>query len=552
MDTQRLILFVVFSFSLLMLWESWQKQDQPATSPPAPTQSSTTSAVPAPALAPTPTLDDQQQVAPAVASGALQNGARAVVTTDVLRAEIDANGGDLRSLALTRYQDAVDKSKTLQLLEQTPGREYVAQSGLIGAGLPTHKTLFQLVPGNYTLAAGQEKLQVPLTWTDPATGIKVIKTYTFQRNSYEIDVDYQIVNSGKLAVPVYAYYQLLRDGNAPEGESSFVYTYTGPALYTEQSKFKKVDFKQIDKGEQDYPRYANDGWIGMVQHHFVSVWLPKNGPKREFYTKTAGDGLYSAGVIMPQGSVQAGASLSFSTPLYAGPQEQKTLTALAPGLDYVVDYGWLTPIAAPIFWTLQKIHQYVGNWGWSIVILTILIKLMFFPLSAKSYKSMAQMRGLAPRLARLKEQFGDDRQKLHQAMMELYKTEKINPLGGCLPVVVQIPVFIALYWALLGSVEMRQAPFMLWIHDLSAPDPYYVLPIIMGITMLIQTRLNPTPPDPIQAKVMMIMPVAFSIFFFFFPAGLVLYWLVNNLISIAQQWYITHKVEAIKVGHAKR
>lgn len=547
MDTQRLILFVVFSFSLLMLWEAWQKQDQPSPAATKPISQSSTASV-----APVPTLDRQQAPPATAAASALQNGARAVVTTDVLRAEIDANGGDLRSLALTRYQDAVDKKKTLQLLEQTPGHEYVAQSGLIGEGLPTHKTLFQVVPGNYQLAPGQQDLQVPLTWTDPATGLQVIKTYTFHRNSYEIDVGYQIVNTGKNAFPVYAYYQLLRDGKAPEGESSFVYTYTGPALYTEQSKFSKIDFKKIDKGEHDYPRYANDGWIGMVQHHFVSVWLPRNGPKREFYTKTAGDGLYSAGVILPQGTVEPGTRLSFSTPLYAGPQEQKTLTALAPGLDYVVDYGWLTPIAAPIFWTLQKIHQLVGNWGWSIVILTILIKLMFFPLSAKSYKSMAQMRGLTPRLQKLKEQFGDDRQKLHQAMMDLYKTEKINPLGGCLPVIVQIPVFIALYWALLGSVEMRQAPFMLWIQDLSAPDPYYVLPILMGLTMLIQTRLNPTPPDPIQAKVMMIMPVAFSIFFFFFPAGLVLYWLVNNLISIAQQWYITRKVEAAKIGHAKR
>ena len=546
MDTQRLILFVVFSFSLLMLWENWQKHDQPQATISTATQASPTG------VAPVPTLDQQHAApAPTTVAPGLVNGARAVVTTDVLRAEIDANGGDLRSLALTRYQDAVDKKKTLQLLEQTPGHEYVAQSGLIGAGLPTHKTLFQLIPGSYTLAPGQDKLQVPLTWTDPATGVQVIKTYTFHRDSYEIDVGYQIVNPGKLAIPVYAYFQLLRDGKAPEGESHFIHTYTGPALYTEQSKFKKVDFKQIDKGEQDYPRYANDGWIGMVQHHFVSAWLPKNGPKREFYTKPAGAGLYSAGVIMPEGNVQPGTSLKFSTPLYAGPQVQKTLTALAPGLDYVVDYGWLTPIAAPIFWTLQKIHQFVGNWGWSIVILTILIKLMFFPLSAKSYKSMAQMRGLAPRLQRLKEQYGDDRQKLHQAMMELYKTEKINPLGGCLPVVVQIPVFIALYWTLLGSVEMRQAPFVLWIHDLSAPDPYYVLPIIMGITMLIQTRLNPTPPDPIQAKVMMIMPVAFSIFFFFFPAGLVLYWLVNNLISITQQWYITRRVEAAKTGRGK-
>ncbi len=546
MDTQRLILFVVFSFSLLMLWENWQKHDQPPATVSTATQATATSA------APVPTLDQQHAaLAPAAVAQGLVNGARAVVTTDVVRAEIDANGGDLRSLALTRYQDAVDKKKTFQLLEQTPGHEYVAQSGLIGAGLPTHKTLFHLTPGNYTLAQGQNQLQVPLTWTDPITGVQVTKTYTFHRDSYEIDVGYQIANPGKLAIPVYAYFQLLRDGKAPEGESHFIHTYTGPALYTEQSKFKKMDFKQIDKGEHDYPRYANDGWIGMVQHHFVSAWLPKNGPKREFYTKPAGDGLYSAGVIMPEGNVQPGASLSFSTPLYAGPQIQKTLTALAPGLDYVVDYGWLTPIAAPIFWTLQKIHQYVGNWGWSIVILTILIKLMFFPLSAKSYKSMAQMRGLAPRLQRLKEQYGDDRQKLHQAMMDLYKTEKINPLGGCLPVVVQIPVFIALYWTLLGSVEMRQAPFMLWIHNLSAPDPYYVLPIIMGITMMIQTRLNPTPPDPIQAKVMMIMPVAFSIFFFFFPAGLVLYWLVNNLISIAQQWYITRRVEAAKTGHGK-
>ncbi|MES2365936.1 MAG: membrane protein insertase YidC [Pseudomonadota bacterium] len=547
MDTQRLILFVVFSFSLLMLWENWQKHEQPVAAVSAPTQATSAG------VAPVPTLGQQAAPVstPIASAPGLVNGPRAVVTTDVLRAEIDANGGDLRSLDLTRYQDAVDKKKTMRLLEQAPGHEYIAQSGLIGSDLPTHKTLFQLTPGNYTLAPGQDMVQVPMTWVDPATGVKVTKTYTFHRDSYEIEVGYQISNPSKVAIPVYAYFQLLRDDKAPEGESHFIHTYTGPALYTEQSKFKKIEFKQIDKGEHDYPRYSDDGWIGMVQHHFVSAWLPKNGPKREFYTKPAGGGLYSAGVIMPEGSVQPGANLSFTTPLYAGPQIQKTLTALAPGLDYVVDYGMLTPIAAPIFWTLQKIHHFVGNWGWSIVILTILIKLMFLPLSAKSYKSMALMRGLAPRLQRLKEQYGDDRQKLHQAMMELYKTEKINPLGGCLPVVVQIPVFISLYWTLLGSVEMRQAPFILWIHDLSAPDPYYVLPIIMGITMLVQTRLNPTPPDPIQAKVMMIMPVAFSIFFFFFPAGLVLYWLVNNLISISQQWYITRRVEAAKVGHAK-
>ena len=547
MDTQRLILFVVFSFSLLMLWEAWQKQDapQPAATVTAPTNVN--------ANAPVPALTQAAvSAAPNNTANHLPVAAQAVVTTDLVRAVIDANGGDLRSLALLRYQDPLDKNKPLFLFEQSPDHTYVAQTGLIGTGLPNHKSLFTLVPGNYQLAQGQQSLTVPLVWVDAQTGLKVTKLYTFHRDSYKIDVAYQITNPGTNVVPVDAYFQLLRDGKTPEGESSVVHTFTGPALYTEASKFTKIEFKKLDKGEQDYPKFANDGWIGMVQHHFVSVWLPKNGGKREFYAKAIGNNQYSAGVILPEGKVQPGSTLSFEVPMYVGPQIQKTLTALAPGLDYVVDYGWLTPIAAPIFWALQKIHGVVGNWGWAIVILTILIKLMFFPLSAKSYQSMAQMRGLAPKLQRLKELHGDDRQKLHQSMMDLYKTEKVNPLGGCLPVVVQIPVFIALYWALLGSVEMRQAPFIGWIHDLSAPDPFYVLPIIMGLTMILQTRLNPTPPDPIQAKVMMIMPVAFSIFFFFFPAGLVLYWVVNNVLSISQQWVITRKYEAAQAGHAKR
>jgi len=458
----------------------------------------------------------------------------------------------LRSLALLRYQDPLDKNKPLFLFEQSANHTYVAQTGLIGTGLPNHKTLFTLVPGNYQLAPGQDKLVIPLVWVDAQTGLKVTKLYTFHRDSYTIDVAYQLTNPSANTIPVDAYFQLLRDGKTPEGESSLVHTFTGPALYTEASKFTKIEFKKLDKGEQDYPKFANDGWIGMVQHHFVSVWLPKNGSKREFYAKATGNNQYSAGVILPEGKLLPGSTLAFEVPMYVGPQIQKTLTVLAPGLDYVVDYGWLTPIAAPIFWALQKIHGVVGNWGWAIVILTILIKLMFFPLSAKSYQSMAQMRGLAPKLQRLKEMHGDDRQKLHQAMMDLYKTEKVNPLGGCLPVVVQIPVFIALYWALLGSVEMRQAPFIGWIHNLSAPDPFYILPIIMGLTMILQTRLNPTPPDPIQAKVMMVMPVAFSVFFFFFPAGLVLYWVVNNVLSISQQWVITRKYEAAQAGHAKR
>ncbi|MDO9189230.1 MAG: membrane protein insertase YidC, partial [Sulfurimicrobium sp.] len=323
--------------------------------------------------------------------------------------------------------------------------------------------------------------------------------------------------------------------------------------YTENQKFQKVSFSDIEKNKTTHQKQSNDGWVAMLQHYFLSAWLPNNGMSREFYTKAMGNKLYAAGVILPVGSIAPGASGMISVPLYAGPQEQENLSKLAPGLDLTIDYGLLTIIAAPLFWVLSKIQGMVNNWGVAIILLTVLIKLAFYPLAAKSYRSMAHMRVLGPKLQKLKEQYGDDRQRLHQAMMELYKTEKVNPLGGCLPVVVQIPVFIALYWVLLASVEMRHAPFALWIQDLSAADPYYVLPIIMGITMIIQTKLNPTPPDPIQAKVMMVMPFAFSIFFFFFPAGLVLYWVVNNVLSIAQQWQITRSMEQLHAakGHGK-
>ncbi len=551
MDIQRLILFVVFSFSLLMLWENWQKDQAPQT--PAIVTNTATSAAninnapvaPSAAKSATDTVVKK-------ADGILVNGTQVVVTTNLVRAVIDTNGGDIRSLVMLRYHDPVDPAKYLNLFEQSATHTYVGQSGLVGAGLPNHKSVYTVAANSYALASNQNKVVVPLTWVDAQSGVQLTKDYVFYRDSYKIDVTYHLTNTSNQTIPLQAYFQILRDGKTPEGESSLVHTFTGPAFYTDANKFTKIDFSELDKGEQNYPKAVDNGWVAMVQHHFVSAWLPGNGSKREFYAEALGQNLYRAGVIVPEGELKPGASTSFTVPMYAGPQEQKTLTALAPGLDYVVDYGWLTPISAPIFWALQKIHGIVGNWGWAIVILTILIKLMFFPLSAKSYQSMAQMRGLAPKLQRLKETFGDDRQKLHQAMMDLYKTEKVNPLGGCLPVVVQIPVFIALYWALLGSVEMRQAPFILWIHDLSTPDPYYVLPIIMGLTMIIQTKLNPAPPDPMQAKIMMIMPVAFSVFFFFFPAGLVLYWVVNNVLSISQQWVITRKYEAAQAANAKR
>jgi YidC/Oxa1 family membrane protein insertase len=549
MDTQRLILFVVFSFAVLLLWDAWQKDHQPAPQAPSISASRTV-----PAQAPVPSLG--QQMAPSVGQPAavgdgLLRGARAKVKTDVLNAVIDANGGDIRRLEFTKYGDSLDPQKHFVLFEEAQDKLYVAQTGLIGASLPSHRAQFKLTPGDYVLSPGDSELKVRLEWTDPS-GLQVSKIYTFHRGSYVIDVAYEIQNHGPAAVEPYAYYQLLRHGKPPAGDPKFVSTYTGVAVYTDKEKYQKVAFPDIDKGKQAYPRYSDDGWIAMLQHYFLSAWLPGEKLRREFYTKVGADGIYTAGVVVPVGVIQPGASKTLTVPLYAGPQEQDKLSTLSPGLGLTVDYGWLTIIATPLFAVLSFMHSWANNWGVAIILLTILIKLVFFPLSAKSYRSMAQMRVLAPKLQKLKEQYGEDRQRLHQAMMELYKTEKVNPLGGCLPIAVQIPVFIALYWVLLASVEMRQAPFMLWIQDLSTPDPFYVLPVIMGITMIIQTRLNPTPPDPIQAKVMKIMPIAFSIFFFFFPAGLVLYWVVNNVLSITQQWFITRRLEGAQTGNVKR
>lgn len=547
MDTKRLILFVVFSFSILMLWDSWQKEQHPV--PAQVTTAPFESPTPLPSTAwNTPHSSATPDILPQ-----MDAGEKLRVSTDTLKVIIDTAGGDIRHLELLRHHDAVDKSKNFVLFSDQKPHIYIAQSGLIGSNLPNHKTHFSAPSSEYRLADGTDELKVTLTAPEVA-GVKVDKIFTFHRDSYVIDVAYKIHNGSAAAMAPSAYYQLVRDESKPQGDPRFIHTYTGSAVYTDKGKFQKVSFTDIDKGKLNFEKQSSDGWVAMLQHYFFSAWLPKNGVAREFYTKKLADNLYSAGVILPVNSIAPGADGDVSVQLYAGPQEQEKLSKLAPGLDLTVDYGMLTVIASPIFWLLSVIHKAVGNWGVSIILLTIMIKLTFYPLSAKSYRSMAHMRVLGPKLAKLKEHYGDDRQRLHQAMMDLYKTEKVNPLGGCLPVVVQIPVFISLYWVLLASVEMRHAPFILWIQDLSAADPYYVLPIIMGITMLIQTKLNPTPPDPIQAKVMMVMPFAFSVFFFFFPAGLVLYWVVNNTLSIAQQWKITRGAEQIQAakGHGKR
>ena len=553
MDTQRLILFMLFTFSVFFLIDAWQKDAHPPRPAPAaslPASGPAASPVPVPSQ---PLASSVPAAAPAVAgAGAseMQKGEVVRVQTDMFIAEIDTAGGDLRHLELLGHRDTLDQKKNFTLLELQPERTYIAQSGLIGGDLPNHRTRYTVSDRDVKLATGAASVSVRLTAVT-ASGIKVTKIYGFHRESYVIDVSYEVENKSAAAIQADGYFQLVRDGKPPVGDSAMLPTYTGIAVYTDKEKFQKVPFTDVDKGKTGYPKKSNDGWIAMLQHYFLSAWLPANNMPREFYTRRLENGLYAAGVILPLGSIEAGASATFSVPLYAGPQEQDNLSKLAPGLDRTIDYGWLTVIAEPLFWFLQWLYHWVHNWGVAIILLTVTIKALFYPLSAASYRSMARMRVLAPRLQKLKDQYGNDRQRMNQAMMELYKTEKINPLGGCLPVIVQIPVFIALYWVLLASVELRHAPFILWIDDLSVADPYFVLPVLMGATMIFQTYLNPEPPDPVQAKIMKIMPIAFSVMFFFFPAGLVLYWLINNVLSIAQQWQITHAMEHSKPAHGK-
>lgn len=555
MDNKRLILLLVFSLSLFMLWDAWQKYTHPPV--PVPSQAATAAtatSVPTPSASSTPTPSTvAKPVVPGGQPAAVADAKAELVTikTDLFTATVSTLGGDIVGLDLASYKAVSDKEKSFSLFESK--HQYMAQSGLIGANLPNHKTRFVAVKGARELGPEGKTAQLRLEAVNG--GVKVAKIYTFTRGSYLIGVTHEIDNGSGAEIAAHAYYQLQRDNATPEGESSTVSTFTGPAIYTEQEKFQKLDFKDIEKGKAKFVEKADNGWIAMVQHYFVSAWVPEEKLPREFFVrKLEGSSAVAAGVIVPLPTVAAGAKVSQTISLFAGPQIQSTLDQLAKpvaeggigakGLPLVVDYGWLTIVAAPIFWCLEVIHKLIGNWGWAIVVLTILIKLLFFPLSAASYKSMAKMKAVTPRLNALKERYGDDKQKLNMEMMNLYKSEKINPLGGCLPIVIQIPVFIALYWALLGAVEMRDAPWILWIKDLSSQDPYYVLPVIMVATMFIQTKLNPTPPDPIQAKVMLMMPLIFGAMFLFFPAGLVLYWVVNNVLSIAQQWQITRMIES--------
>ncbi len=564
-----MILWVVFSMSLLFLWDAWQRaQGDPSLfgGPPpaehiAPEAAGsggtprTDAAIPPPM--PSAAVSGTGAGAGASAAGAVPGapGSTAGVTAqsirlanDVLSLDIDLIGGQVRRAELLEHAEQDDRSNNLVLLQSEPGKLYLAQSGLIGdaqSAFPNHRSPMTPVDGDAgprVLADGSGAVQLSLQ--TESGGVRLVRTYTLARGAYVVDVKDEVTNVGETPVQPVLYMQLTRDDHAPAGGSKFYSTYTGPVVYTDEDKFQKVAFSDIEKNKASYTTSASDGWVGIIQHYFVSAWVPEQQQPREYYARKVDTNVYSVGIKQPLAQLAPGASTTAQSQLLIGPQDQRMLEKIAPGLDLTVDYGWLTIVAQPIYWLLEKLHGIVGNWGWAIVALTIVIKTAFFPLQAASYRSMARMKAVTPRLTAIRERYGNDRVKMNQAMMELYKTEKINPLGGCLPIVVQIPVFIALYWVLLASVEMRNAPWIGWIHDLSEPDPFYILPLVMAATMFIQVKLNPTPPDPMQAKMMMIMPLVFSVMFFFFPAGLVLYWLVNNVYSIVQQWVINRQMTA--------
>lgn len=558
-DIRRTILWVIFGFSMVLLWDQWQVYNgHKATFFPSATQSAKAPAAGAPASAPVAGAAASSVPTPQAASaspatpGAVPIGApviaaaatkeRVVVNTDVLTLTFDSEGGTLVHSAFAKYKDQDHKDQDFVLLDESANRVYVAQTGLIGGGsLPTHKTLMTVVPGERSLKEGLNELQVKFESADVG-GVKLVKIYTLKRGAYDIAVRHDVINTGTAAISPQLYLQLVRDGNKPPGESSFYSTFTGPAIYTDAKKYQKVEFKEIENNKVDVEKQSNDGYAAMVQHYFASAWILGDGIKRDLFFRKVDTNLYAVGMITPLDAIAPGATKSIDSKFFIGPQEEKTLEAIAPGLELVKDYGYLKILAKPLYWLLDKLHSFIHNWGWSIVALVLLLKIAFYWLNAKAYASMAKMKAINPKIMEMRERLKDKPQEMQQAMMKIYKEEKVNPMGGCFPIMIQIPVFIALYWVLLSSVEMRNAPWILWITDLSAKDPFYILPVLMTLTTLLQTALNPAPPDPMQAKLMWFMPLIFSVMFFAFPAGLVLYWITNNILSITQQWVINTRM----------
>ena len=554
-DIRRTILWVIFGFSMVLLWDQWQVfNGQKATFFPASTPTAKTPGAAAPSSGnvavpslPVSATPSATGTVPSGASTLLPSAAkqRVTVNTDVLALTFDTEGGSLVRTEFRKYGDMTSKNQGFVLLDESTNRVYVAQSGLIsggaGAAFPTHKTLMTLVPGDLALKEGQNEVQVKFESADIG-GVKLVKTYTIKRGAYAIAVSHDIMNTSGAPVAPQLYLQLVRDGNKPPGESSFYSTFTGPAIYTEAKKYQKIEFKDIENNKVDVEKQASNGYVAMVQHYFASAWILPDGLKRDLFLRKVDTNLYAVGLITPLEAIAPGASKTINATFFVGPQEEKVLESLAPGLELVKDYGWLTILAKPLYWLLDSLHGFLQNWGWSIVALVLLLKIAFYWLNAKAYASMAKMKAINPKITEMRERLKDKPQEMQQAMMKIYREEKVNPMGGCFPIMVQIPVFIALYWVLLSSVEMRNAPWILWIRDLSSPDPYFILPVIMALTTMLQTALNPAPPDPMQAKLMWFMPLIFSVMFFFFPAGLVLYWITNNILSIAQQWMINTRM----------
>ena len=566
-DIRRTVLWVIFGFSMVLLWDQWQVHNgQKATFFPSPAKSganststpqatsgaASISTVPVNGVATAPTGAGPV----AIASGAPATNPReqVVVATDVLKLTLDTEGASVVRSEFPKYLDSNDKARNFVLLDQRKDYVYLAQSGLIAGATsgnyPNHKSVMAGVPGDRVLKDGVNTLQIKFE-SPEQDGVKLRKTFTLTRGSYAIGIQHEIINTGVTAVAPQLYLQLVRDGNKPVGESSFYSTFTGPAVYTDAKKYQKIEFTDIEKAKTDPLKQtakvdiegqSSNGYVAMAQHYFASAWILADGIQRDLFMRKVDNNLYSVGMITPVASIAPGTSKTIDAQFFAGPQEEKTLEALTLGLELVKDYGWLTVLAKPLYWLLDKIHSVLLNWGWSIVGLVVLLKIAFYWLNAKAYSSMAKMKAINPRIMEMRERLKDNPQQMQQEMMKIYREEKVNPMGGCFPIMVQIPVFIALYWVLLSSVEMRNAPWALWIHDLSAPDPYYVLPLVMTLTTMLQTALNPAPPDPMQAKMMWFMPLAFSVMFFFFPSGLVLYWITNNILSIAQQWIINTRM----------
>lgn len=560
-ELQRAFLWMIFLLALFMLWDAWQvRNGNPSFfGTPEAVQEQVVENANTTAAGDVKVPADSKAVASEVNVTITQP---VVVTTDLFKITFDANGASVARAELLKERQTPDwKTRGLPglilgeeeqqdagnvvLFDTSAQHVYKAETGLVGGNFPNHRTAFRLISDTLDMKEGQDTLNV--SFAASQGNVELIKTYVFHRGHYGIDVKHEVRNKGNVAIFPSVYMQLTRDDGKVASDSAFYNTFTGPAAYTEAEKFQKIDFDSIADNDTDLPSQSNEGWIAMLQHYFLTAWVPQQDINRELYTRQLDKHLYAIGSIVAVGEVAPGAEKVVDSTLYVGPQDQRRLEYIAPNLDLVVDYGWLTFLAKPIYWLLAFLQGLVGNWGWAIVLLTVLVKAILYPISAAGYKSMARMRDVAPRMKAIQEKYGNDKQALNQAMMELYRREKINPAGGCFPILLQIPVFLALYWVLLATVELRGASWLLWVNDLASPDPYLILPLLMVATMIIQMKISPRPTDPTQAKVMMIMPVVFGVMFFFFASGLVLYWLTNNVLSIWQQWYVNKQIEKERI-----